>query len=379
MNININGINIIEKIEDIDFSNIEIGNQFLIIKKVKDDINEKTKLLLYVVDNIESNFIDFTCNYIEHDIIIDEYDKKQVEIDNGQSDLRILLINNEALKIPNCSYGVINENNELMYKLYNRMFEYNLPGFRYDYSYEDLNKFNFTFFCSINEDIRFAYVCNNNLQDYEWDVREHFYIINKFKECFEISGIDINKLFNSLKNLGCNSIMDDFKEFKQAYKIIHYDIENYLSDKSILDEIKHFYSKIPELSGKINKFFEPIYVADGFKGYLDSRYNLSYSCSIPLYESDLTDDQKIKINKRITEQIKNKLIGRLDINPYTGEILNDIYKNIYEDSEHLVIQSKHNPVDKQYFIKFNGIYVIANYNEKNEIKELMETINILLG
>ena len=207
---------------------------------------------------------------------------------------------------------------------------------------------------------------------------QEYFIFNKEKQiCFHLNGkLNTDKLIGLLEQLDCNKNSSNFDKFKETYKIVNYDIEDYLNDDSILEEIKNFYSIIPELSDKIDKFFKPIYQNKDFKSYLNTRYNH--------YDKDneciniILNKKNVEINKRIAKTIKIYLLRDTIINPYTGELLSDNHEKIYEDAEHIIIESKNWNIN-HYYKKYNNIFIRANKEEKKEIKDLKKTIDTLLN
>ena len=373
----INGITIIEKIEDIDFSNIKIGNQFLIIKKTKENNKLNTKFNILIIDEIDSNVVSFKIDHIYHCITDNECYTKVDTNYHVQDKFKILLINNQPIKI-NCSKYLISKcnKNEDFGLIKSNLFKQLNPTSKFSYNFNS-DKFNFTFFCPIDNDVYFAYICDNKLNGYIWDSQYRYFIFYKNKDTYyDMWDIDINKSIEFLGQLDCNKNSSDFDKFKEACKIINYDIKDYLNDNSILEEIKSFYSMIPELENKIDKFFKPIYETNNFKGYLNSRYRLlDLHNEVKSYISN--DEENLEINKRITKMIMRYLLrDDLYINPFNGNVIDCDYEKIYEDPEHLMIENS-GRYFTYYFHKYDGIFITANEKEKKEMKELYETINKL--
>ena len=374
---NINGITIVEKLEDIDFSNIEIGNQFLIIKKIKENNKLVTEFNILIIDEIDSNVISFKIDSIYHCITDNECYTKINTNYHVQNKFKILLLNNQPIKI-SCSkhlIGKYNKNEDFGLIRSNLFKQLNLTS-KFSYNF-NLDKFNFTFFCMISDDVYFAYICDNKLNGYIWDSQYGYFIFYKNKDTYyDMYDIDIDKLIGLLEQLDCNKNSSEFNKFKEACKIINYDIKDYLNDNSILEEIKSFYSIIPGLENKIDKFFKPIYETDNFKGYLNSKHCLSdLHNKVKLYISN--DEENLEINKRITKMIMRYLLkDDLYINPFNGDVINCNYEKIYEDPEHLIIQNS-GKYFTYYFHKYDGIFIAANEKEKKEMTDLYETINKL--
>ena len=371
---NINDLTILSDIENINISDVKVGHQFLIMQKYYDE-NLKgyiSNFNTYVIEKIDSNIITMYSNVTTYKISTDKTEINAT-INNSKNRIYLLMINNKVMTIDRyISYGT--DFHEKL-KHFSTTIK-DIPNFSYEHSNEDLLRFNFSFSCPVNENIYFIYLCQNNIKNYDWRMTQEYFIFNKEKQiCFHLNGkLNTDKLIGLLEQLDCNKNSSEFDKFKETYKMVNYDIKDYLNDNSILEEIKNFYSIIPELSDKIDKFFEPIYQNEDFKSYLNTRYNH--------YDEDneciniILNKKNVEINKRIAKTIKIYLLRDTMINPYTGELLSDNHEKIYEDAEHVIIESKNRNIN-YYYIKYNNIFIRANKEEKNEILELYETINKL--
>ena len=373
MNVKIMNTIVTDNLDDVDFSNIRIGSQILLIEHQIDEPPENAvnNFKSLIVDEMDNNIISLQQAETKYEI---DLNNEFINTEQSYDEFNILIIGNKPLKT-----NVRFSDDEKRYKDLFGNYKNNNPLF-YKQIDEELEKFSYNFICPISKNMFFAFFCNNHIKNYDWTCSKKYFIFNKEnKSYYELVSFDEIKLINLLERLDCNKNSSEFDKFKNAYKIINYDIEDYLSDKSILDEIKDFYSDVPFLSEyDITKFFLPVYKNKNFKGYIYSRYNWGTINTRYEYDYSNFNADELEINKRITKMIMRYLFKFYNayINPYTGEIIDCDYEKIYEDPEHLIIKSKKNNI-KHYFHKYNDIYVPAIKKEINEILELQETIDKL--
>ena len=382
-NVKIKNTIMVESLESIDFSNISIGDQIIIVNDndgdslndlLGKDINDYN---IFVVDRIISNFINlFKSDINYHHEIFNDYRNINSTCYNSYYDL--LLINNKPLNVRINDYKKIPEFEKM--KIFFNI-KNNEKSFYENIIQPDLNMFTFHFHCKISDDTYLYINCENTIKDYYWTFNKDVYVCDLKTELIcEIYNFDKNKLIDLLEQLDCNKNSSDFNKFKKMIKIIDYDIKDYLKDNSTLKEITDFYSDVNFLSKHdIEKFFLPIYQNKDFKGYLDSRYTCFYSLNMIRYTCSNNND--IEIYKKITLEIRDFLLryNNVHINPYTGEIINEDYEKVYEDAEHLMIQNIESPFAKYFFHKHDNIFISASQEEINEILELKETIDTLLN
>ena len=382
-NVKIKNTIITENLESIDFSNISIGDQIIVVND-NDDYNLNYLLEknindynVFVVDRIASNLI----NLFKSDVNFHcEMSNNYQDIDSTyyNSYYNLLLINNKPLNVRINDYKKIPEfeKTKIFFNIKN-----NEKSYYENIIQPDLNMFTFHFHCKISDNTYLYINCKNIIKNYHWGFNKNVYVCDlKSEDICEICNFDRNQLINLLGQLDCNKNSSDFNKLKKMVKIINYDIKDYLNDNSILKEITDFYSDINFLSKHdIEKFFLPIYQNEDFKGYLNSRYTCFHSLDKILYTC--SNDNDIETYKKITLEIRDFLLHHIDvrINPYTGEILDKDYKKVYEDAEHLMIQSIELSFAKYYFHKHDNIFISANQEEINEILELKKTIDTLLS
>ena len=392
MNVKINGVLIASKLEEIDFSTIEVGDQILIINSnINDEIDRNiSDYNMLIIEDIEANIIKLASYTLIHDIYTDDDHPNSIEtdFDYKKEYIFLLLINNEILKIP--EYSIIMNGADVIHdkdmnKLVSQIMTSTLPKYAYNYTLpiadDDPLTFDFIFTCPIteNNEVYLGYICSNTLRDYNWRMYESYYIFNKNCICYEIKKFDIDKLLELLGKLTCTRILDDFNQFKHMHKVISYDVKDYIKDNSILKEINNFYSIIPNLSKELDKFFLPIYTNEDYKGYLSSRYERFIPPDNEVYTYDYNKYNKktFDINRRITRTIRRYLLQYDTIvNPFTGEINDPDFINDYEDAEHLVVRKKFSNIN-HYHTKYNGIFVPSISEEIDEIKDLQQTLKTL--
>ena len=370
---------ITDNLDTIDYPNLKTGDQILLINnKYHKKINKiMNNYHMFAIINKHSNLIfiaNDNVNYSTHNTEYDEYVEAYQDFDKFQ----LLIINNKVIKvqIEDISDTALYYNDFKRIKKLMKKYDDAIFNCKYDFH---TRKINYYFSCPISEFIYLGVSCSNRFFNSGWQMKEYFYLYDEENEYYyEMNDFDVKQLFNLLETLNIN--LNEFEKFKQAYKIMHYDVEDYLKDNSILNDIINFYSDIPFLKKQnIKKFFKPIYETDNFKGYFKSRYSNKLYYSEILYAYDSDNKEELKINKRITAEIMNYLLKKDSaINIYTGKILNNDYNFHvdYEDSEHLIIDSKDYCVSR-YYVKYNGIYVSATIEERNEMIELQETIKKL--
>ena len=368
---------IANNLRNIDFSKLKTGDQILLIKnkfnkKINRNINKFEALMVNEI--LTNKIILLQKNLIDYELT---FNNKQpyFSSDNNFEQQHFLLVDNKPIKIYIESiYDFFNGYSNKYLNKFNELIRSNKDMF-YTFEYgTDNEQFNYYFTCNISDNLYFCYLCNNEIIDYNWTLNEHIYLINfNDRKYYILNECDINKLLKALSKSHSNLYLDKFKE---AYKIIQYDVEDYLKNKDSLNDVIDFYLNIPFLEkSDIEKFFKPIYENEDFKSYFSSRYE-----SKILNENIcISNKNKLKLNKRITDSIKEYLLqySNNKINPYTGELISNDYEKVYEDSEHLMIQNKYLFDHIKYYKKHNNVFIEADYKEELEIKDLKETIDKL--
>ena len=357
--------------QTMDFSKLKMGDQIVLNKKnnlknIEAIINDFN---IYTVSKNVSNIISLISAKTEYLTYEDKYTEHYIDCKQKCEYLDLLLINNKTIKIRKTeSYDpLLKSQLRHLLKKPNDMFCYKQFA-------KFINCLDFYFVCPISNQTYFVYTCKNEIKGYNWNISEDFYIYDNANNYIYSIKFKMDELLELLKTLKYD---EQIENFKRIYKIIHYDVEDYLNDNSILNEIIEFYSDTFCFNKHdIEKFFKPIYETNNFKGYFSTKNSNNIRDNI-LYRVGSMDEKEITISKRITTTIKYNLLDGSIINLYTGEITDKDYKKVYEDSEHLIIR-KYN-YETHYFIKYNGIYIPANVDEREEIRELKRTIDILLN
>lgn len=407
--INLNGMPLINSIEEINFSDLEVGNQMLILNEEEFEAEIQTEDGEHCYKNIKCNHIEnvmlqnisnilYTFNCFELNI------DRDLSYDTNEEQKIYLLLDlekNIKLKIKGYSHHCCEkddedgfDDNELkILNTFKDMVDSFTRSKRVINKEGNIYKINLLLTIPID----YGYVCcdlYNSITPslYRWNKNTNVYIINKdFTEYYYIN-CNIDKIFEKIKQLDCVKYMYDFDNFNKIYFPAHkYNINDYIKDPSILYTICNAFASVygGPSSEEITQYFEPIYIDESmkFKAYMHSLEmwddKITYTYDTTLGGYSFRDTEPFKDNIRKANAIMCYLRKSSIINVYTGEPIESTkysYKKEYEDYSGFIlmkIDPKYNSVYYDYYTLLDNIYIKANEKEKQELinrKQVMTTL-----
>lgn len=390
---NIDNFKIINKLEDLDFDSLNIGDKFIELHSFKSENVEQNTInigclqynfhsfynFLLLNNNLETtgfidNFIDIDSKtlsknlnilLIENNIItINSFHKKFIYDKNDDNDFCVLcnLINNNDRISSNTIYSKKNNCHILKYYILIDMGLYYL--------------------C-------FIVINNINLNQKRLLQRIDCFILDKdipgleyIKFCCD----DINNLSNALLNIK-KSLSEEEKN-KLDILICNIERKNMEISQIIKNEtmMNKLYKSIEnsefDYVSVINQLLSPILVDDkyNYKAYINTLNN--YNADIFSIYSDNAPIEEICNLERKAESILkyNTLEEYRIINIYTGEIINNKYKILYNDCDGIIlIVDSFSNGSRIFFKKILDVYcIVYKNNEKKEIIERYETYKKLI-
>lgn len=399
MELKIGNTRIVDCIEDVDFNNVMLGDQFLIMKAYNTDIfvESKTKqiqdYMLYFTESMKYNnsLIKLKLNYISNSIYNDNEDNlTSIANINKTNTITILNINNKKYIINNNI--ILNSEINIDIKYEHDSFIKNVKENIEMFNYRKYINLDYSIFSNNNENIIYHYLIVKMTNDlylvfcicYKLELDSCFF--KKEKICFitdkeKFSFIPINDFDNLLDFLQKNNLESSFfdeetcfESFKHKLNIFNYSLFDIIYDKhkrfNFLNLLKNNINEV-----KFEKKLCPLYESNKLKLHvLYDKYllNCDYVIVIDGKQESLYSI-KNKEEMRICEEIISYFNDHFKIiNIFNGEIINDQYKIKYKDCTGAIVKFKNSIYENTYYKIINGYYIKTKFIDKNFIKELKE-------
>lgn len=406
MNINVNGSIIINNLDNVDFKNLEIGQQILVLNKEKfyDSNNNKC-----VYNNVTNYFLrnkivpEIYCfdklNFNMH--VEDSYDNCQMYGRLQDDEEFYLVIKNdkckleyiEPLNLINSDEEFISE--ELLEKFKHLNTKYTVNDFvirdsiNTHNAIEERQKIKYTksivnYYATINFEnfilaINIKYdICQGT---YMFTSIPKFYIFdNEFEKVsiVKIDNVNIKNLINIIKNNFNSIYYEDCITHLTLLNITLKDMrKDYTNKLMFMNAFKNIYMPHNDMYSFANELIKPILIDDKqkLKAYLKQSPNEPIVDVDIEYEEYKYNDKEFKDAYKIFSLKAKHLLLFLTkkslINIFTGEILHDRYTKSYEDYQYFCLKN----IDTGYetiFEKLPDMYVLIDWIDRDIAKKTIQ-------
>lgn len=400
MNLKIDNIIITEKITNLNFDELKLNQQVIVLEEKE---THKNILSYYLFNKPFDNvfcFNETNCNLL----ISTDHCINELASDANTDYCCFLQIGNNMVEITFDEYDVEN-----MYDFDEDYNNYKLIKDRYKLmSQFGLNASDSITYCKKNNttninytsliDLKHCYLAieiSNNLNPtrYYWNKDINILILNKeLNKYIDISIVGgIRYLIKALTDIYENQyyFIERCLDFLNVYS---YPITTIIPDNKKIDLVNKCFKDIDTLNKEdIMKYFKPVLIDEknNFKAYFGNFYTFSSPNPYIQYSIHELDSSELKKFKRKAKAIIESLTQESIIDIYSGECIKNDWTERYKDYKYLLITRKNNSTNidfsKQisenetidYYELVDNVYVSVEYfNQRNIRNEINDRINI---
>lgn len=390
MEININKTIVTDNFNNIDFDNLQIGQQILLLQ-------QKT---FYNKDNERSIYNDVTSYFLRRKIVPeiycfdkilfnlnvdDSYYNWQMESEKVEEEEYYISIKNDIFKIENVDTFDYSSNKPITEKLkeLNEQYLFNSFVIRdYIEVHDDIDKSKQSvntiveYYATINFEystlgIYIKYIiCEDR---YKFSSQPMFYIFKKDLEEHSKIQIDTKNISQLINIITKNFSSIYYENCINHLKLLNISVkdmrEEYDNKLVFINTFKDVYMN-QNIYSLANKLIEPILVDE--KNKLKAYFKYShFDCPVDVdieYEEYKYNDYQLNTFTNKARTLSMFLTKTSIINVFTGEILNNIYSKSYEDYQYYCIKNKDTGYETIYE-KIDDMYVLLDWITKDKARD----------